>query len=416
MSTDGSSTGGTDTTGADTSGANTALFTRLARLRREERAPLEAVPAPVPLPDWFTARRVTRAVVADGEVHAAGRSAGAPERLVELSNARGVFAAREQVYACDHAHGDWSLAEVLAARAGELAWLAKDPRLAELDLARCVWLDIETTGLSGGAGTIPFLVALGTFEGDGFRLWQAFLRDPGEEAAALAEVAERVRAASGVVSFFGKSFDRHRLEDKMRIHGIEPPFAGRPHLDLYHPLRRLYRPRAGGGLDDARLKTFERALCGVEREDDLPGAMAPAAWFDFLHRRPHDLEGVFRHNRDDVLSLVTLAAHLGRTLHESRAGGEELPGPPAARAREVAKALVLAREPALSIPWFDRAAGRGDGRLPEDCARLLGRARRALRKLEKEKEEGPGRAGALSESEGDPRSQLQCGTDPRPLL
>ena len=318
-------------------------------------------------------------------------------------------------------HGRFALEEIGFADPRAIAWLARDPSLAAFDLSRALFLDTETSGLSGGAGTWVFLVGLGWFEAVGvdrprFRVWQGFLSEPAGESALLGEVARRIRSAGAVVSFFGKSFDRHRLEDKMRIHGIEPPFAGRPHLDLYHPLRRLYRPRAGGGLDDARLKTFERALCGVEREDDLPGAMAPAAWFDFLHRRPHDLEGVFRHNRDDVLSLVTLAAHLGRTLHESRAGGEELPGPPAARAREVAKALVLAREPALSIPWFDRAAGRGDGRLPEDCARLLGRARRALRKLEKEKEEGPGRAGALSESEGDPRSQLQCGTDPRPLL
>jgi uncharacterized protein YprB with RNaseH-like and TPR domain len=316
-------------------------------------------------------------------------------------------------------HGRFALEEIGSADPRAVAWLARDPSLAAFDLSRALFLDTETSGLSGGAGTWVFLVGLGSFEADGedrrrFRVWQGFLSEPAGESALLVEVARRIRSAGAVVSFFGKSFDRHRLEDKMRIHGIEPPFAGRPHLDLYPPLRRLYRPRAGGGLDDARLRTFESALCGVEREDDLPGAMAPAAWFDFLHGRPHDLEGVFRHNRDDVLSLVTLAAHLGRTLHESRAGGEELPGPPAVRAREVAKALVLAREPGLSLPWFDRAAGRGDGKLPEDCARLLVRARRALRKLEKE--EGPGRAGALSESEGDPRSQLQCGTDPRPLL
>jgi uncharacterized protein YprB with RNaseH-like and TPR domain len=261
------------------------------------------------------------------------------------------------------------------------AILTGDSSLAGLDLARALFLDTETSGLSGGAGTWVFLVGLGAFESTPstevrFTTWQGFLAEPAAERALLVEVADRIRGASAVVSFFGKSFDRHRLEDKMRLHGIEPPFAGRPHLDLYHPLRRLYRPRSGGGLDDGRLKTFERALCGVEREDDLHGSMAPAAWFDFLHGRPHDLEGVFRHNLDDVLSLVTLAAHLSRAFVETRSDGEPLSGSGACRARAIARSLVDAREPQEALLWFERALERAGGVLPKDCARPLERARK----------------------------------------
>jgi hypothetical protein len=162
----------------------------------------------------------------------------------------------------------------------------------------------------------------------------------------------------------------------MRIHGIAPPFAGRPHLDLYHPRRRLY----GGGFEDARLRTLERGLCGVEREDDLPGSRAPAAWFDFLHGRRSEIEGVFRHNRDDVLSLVTLAAHLARSLSETRADGSPLAGPPAARASGIAKALGVARDHAGALEWFTRAAERGAGPLTAVEERLR---RRALRELER---------------------------------
>ena len=43
-------------------------------------------------------------------------------------------------------------------------------------------------------------------------------------------------------------------------------------------------------------------------------AGGPAAWFDYLHGRPHRLEGVFQHNLDDVKSLVTLLAHVGREV------------------------------------------------------------------------------------------------------
>jgi len=306
------------------------------------------------------------------------RRATPPADLVP--EADGSVLARRTAFATAHRHGEWALGDAEGADARAFVILTGDPSLAAVDLSRALFLDTETSGLSGGAGTWVFLVGLGGFESQAadtrFAVWQGFLAEPAGERALLLAVADRIRAASAVVSFFGKSFDRHRLEDKMRLHGIEPPFRGRPHLDLYHPLRRLYRPRSGGGLDDGRLKTFERALCGVEREDDLHGSLAPAAWFDFLHGRSHDLEGVFRHNLDDVLSLVTLAAHLSRTLAETRAGGEPLSGSAACRARAIAKSLVEAREPREALLWFERAVERGGGVLPDDCARLFERARR----------------------------------------
>ena len=284
--------------------------------------------------------------------------------------------ARRTTIDADGAHGAWRLAEALGADPRDLPLLARDPALAGVDLERALYLDTETSGLSGGAGTWVFLVGLGSFRGGGFEVWQGFLAEPAEERELLAEVAARIRGASAIVSFFGKSFDRHRLEDKMRIHGIEPPFAGRPHLDLYHPLRRLYGP----ALQDGRLKTVERALCGVEREDDLDGSRAPAAWFDFLHGRAGEIEGVFRHNRDDVLSLVTLAAHLARTLAEARADGSPLAGCPVARARGVAKALALAGEHGPALGWFARAAERGGSPLLPAEERLLRRSQRGARK------------------------------------
>jgi len=326
------------------------------------------------IPEWLRAR-----FEADDEAapSSADRSIDPPADLTEHANERGTFAARLRTYASDHAHGEWELGEVLATPASVLAWLARDPALATLLPERAVYLDIETTGLSGGAGTIPFLVALGTFDGGQFHLWQAFLRDPSEEAAALAEIAERVRAASGVVSFFGKSFDRHRLEDKMRLHRIAPPFAAKPHLDLYHPLRRLYR----GAYLDGRLATFESELCGVAREHDLPGSQAPAAWFDFLAERPHRLEAVFRHNELDVLSLVTLAAHLACARSEQRRDGRALPGASRARARALAELHTKHREHAAALAWLEQALTRPGGDSDEDNGELWFRHAECLRKL-----------------------------------
>jgi uncharacterized protein YprB with RNaseH-like and TPR domain len=243
------------------------------------------------------------AVVATESTRPRGElSWGPPARLADS----GATTARTTLIPRDHAHGDARLERFLALDAAHLAALAKDERLAGCDLRRALFLDTETSGLSGGAGTYVWLVGLGRFldGADGrFELWQGFLAHPAKERELLAEAAARIAGASCLVTFFGKSFDRHRLEDKMRLFGVEPPFARVPHLDLYWPLRRAHR----GKWSDCRLKTLERELCGVQRVDDLPGSFAPAAWFDFLASRPHRLEGVFRHNADDILSLVALA-------------------------------------------------------------------------------------------------------------
>jgi uncharacterized protein YprB with RNaseH-like and TPR domain len=313
-----------------------SLRDRLRRLRREE-AGAQANPA------------------ATSEV---ATTLGAPTDLETGPGPAGEWLARSTWYGRDARHGDFALAEIDHARGADFELLTGDAALAEFDLERAIYLDTETTGLSGGAGTYVFMVGLGRFEeragSAGFDCWQGFLPGPEAEAALLAECAERIRASSGVVSFFGKSFDRHRLEDKMRLVGVEPPFAGLPHLDLYHPCRRLYREAYA----DGRLKTLERELCGVERQDDLPGALAPAAWFDFLAQRPHRLEGVFQHNRDDVLSLVTLAAHLGRARSESRFDGSALAGDGAARALGLSRSCAARGEREAALTWLERALER----------------------------------------------------------
>ena len=139
-----------------------------------------------------------------------------------------------------------------------------------------------------------------------------------------------------------------------------------------------------GAYRDQRLATFEGELCGVAREDDLPGSLAPAAWFDFLAERPHRLEAVFRHNELDVLSLVVLAAHLGHARSERRPDGSALPGAARARARAIAELHAARREHALALEWLERALTRGgsdEGELwfrHAECLRKLREHERAL--------------------------------------
>jgi len=330
------------------------LKDKLRRLRREPQAEGQPQLERAALPEWLRGRFARERPFVD---LSRARTTGDPAGLAVHDGPQGAFAARDTLQALESRHGRYALRETFAVEPGALELLTRGSLPRELDIEGAVFLDIETTGLAGGAGTQAFLVGLGWFEPDGFRVRQAFLRGPEDELAVLATCAERLRSARLLVSYFGKTFDRHRLEDKMRQHGVRPPFDALPHADLYWPARRLYR----AATSDARLATMERALCGFQREQDLSGAHAPGAWFDYLAGRAHLLEDVFRHNLHDVLSLAALLAHLGRAPIGARADGSELDGEAglaAARAVALAELYLERREPELALQCIALARAR----------------------------------------------------------
>jgi uncharacterized protein YprB with RNaseH-like and TPR domain len=243
------------------------------------------------------------------------RLVGPPREPVELpegeerENERGTFFVRTIRYPWDTAHGWFPLGSVADADWATLAAWAKDPAFGSASLERCLFLDTETTGLSGGAGTTVFLTGLGFADGDALVVEQVFLRSFAEEPAALAHVASRLDERPLQVTFVGKSFDRHRLRNRMVLHRIESAVMDPTHLDLYYLARRAY----GGVLPDCRLRTMEEQRLGLRRHDDLPGSEAPQAWIDWLQDRTGPVDRVLEHNRLDVLSLVTMLGLLGRT-------------------------------------------------------------------------------------------------------
>ncbi|MBN2490761.1 MAG: ribonuclease H-like domain-containing protein [Planctomycetes bacterium] len=203
----------------------------------------------------------------------------------------------------EHRHGTLPLGAVLAADTRALAPLAQDLGVAEFAAREIVFLDTETTSLGGGAGCLVFLVGLGRFAADRFVVEQHLLVRPPEERAFL----ERIRAAladfRGVATFFGRSFDRPRLEDRFAFHRMDTRLPARPHADLHTLARRLW----GAELPDCRLRTVEERILGFVRHDDLPGALCPEAYRAFLEGDDRWLAGVLEHNRNDILSLAVLA-------------------------------------------------------------------------------------------------------------
>jgi RNase_H superfamily len=167
-------------------------------------------------------------------------------------------------------------------------------------------LDTETTGLATAAGTLAFLIGLGWWDGDQFRQLQLLMPDQSDERALLAELAERIPADAWLVTYNGRGFDWPLLTTRFRMAGQGAPIhAG--HLDLLPLVRRVFRHR----MIDARLRTVEDSLLGIERHEDVEGWEIPGRYLDFLRGgSPLPLVAVARHNAQDVIALARLLAHV----------------------------------------------------------------------------------------------------------
>ncbi|MBN2514503.1 MAG: ribonuclease H-like domain-containing protein [Deltaproteobacteria bacterium] len=211
-------------------------------------------------------------------------------------------------------HGHRCIRELSTVDMASASLLANNPEIAACNFTEGLFLDTETTGLSGGTGTFAFLIGLGWFEGDSFITQQIFARDFSEERACLVFLKEVARNKRFLVTFNGKSFDVGLLTTRFIMNRISDPLSDLPHLDLLYPSRRML----GHRLDNSRLVTLEREVLGLRRRGDIPGSEIPQRYFDWLRRRDGRLMvDVVEHNRLDVISMATLTLHLAELLsHE----------------------------------------------------------------------------------------------------
>jgi uncharacterized protein YprB with RNaseH-like and TPR domain len=209
---------------------------------------------------------------------------------------------------------------------------------------KTIFIDLETTGLSGGAGTLAFLVGCGYFDLGAFQVRQFLLTSHAGERALLAAVADFFDEADLIVTYNGKTFDVPVMETRWMFHRMEMPLDGVPHFDMLHPARRLWKNRAADGYDDAgcRLSTLERTLFDVQRVGDVPGLEIPGRFFRFVRSGdPRPLEPVLEHNRIDLVSLAAVTARAARLTREGHQG-----------CRDCAEALALGNV-------FDKAGSFG---------------------------------------------------------
>ena len=173
-----------------------------------------------------------------------------------------------------------------------------------------VFLDLETTGLSGGAGTYAFLVGCGSFTDNGaFVVRQYLMTSPHDEPVMLQAIARELETAGALVSFNGKSFDAPVLETRYLFHRLAWAGAAVTHVDALHPARQFWGESAPKS--SCSLIALEAQVLGARRVGDVPGVEVPARYFRFIRTgdaRP--LVAVLEHNRLDLLSLAGLTARL----------------------------------------------------------------------------------------------------------
>jgi uncharacterized protein len=213
------------------------------------------------------------------------------------------FRVVENHYHLDTRYGKTRLTAGLEITGQVLSLLGRDRGFLDLDLNSALFLDLETTGLSGGAGTVPFLIGAGFYREGKFHILQFFLEDLAAEPAMIHDFAVFLAgmAFRSVVSYNGKGFDLPLLESRFIMHRETLALNGLPHLDFLFPARTLWSHKQ----ENCRLCQLARDILEVEREEDIPSAEIPWRYFEYLRTRDFSLiEPVLYHNQEDLLSLL----------------------------------------------------------------------------------------------------------------
>jgi uncharacterized protein YprB with RNaseH-like and TPR domain len=222
------------------------------------------------------------------------------------------------VFSSDHIYpADYQQGKAKIKPGKTISRLAKWAKLKAINLDDYddfVFIDTETTGLSGGTGTMAFMVGVARFVEGKLVLEQFFLQNPAEEGALLTALNSFCGEMKAIVSYNGKAFDIPILNTRFVLNGMSSPFEELPHFDLLPITRRVWKAR----LAQCNLGNIEHHILGLDRDpDEVPGFMVPEIYMDYLHSGDATpLEGIFKHNENDVVSLAALFSTLNDLLED----------------------------------------------------------------------------------------------------
>ena len=206
--------------------------------------------------------------------------------------------------------------------------------------ARLAFFDIETTGLAGGTGTYVVLAGLGSYE-DGALPHAPVLprRHRRTSVRCSPMLADDLARFDGLVTYNGRAFDVPFVETRMTLArlrvAVRRPRALRPAAPRAAPV-----PAPHARLPAGRRRAPPPPHRAAGRR---PGLADPVAVLRLRARRAGvaPLRAVFRHNAEDVLSLVGVLARARRAC---------------------SSATTLDPEDAVAVArWWEQRGRRGAG-------------------------------------------------------
>lgn len=217
-----------------------------------------------------------------------------------------------QSYPLPYPHGEVLIED--SAPLGMIGEWAKTPQISALTLSDVVFIDTETSGLVGGTGSFAFMAGIGLYKEKRFEVHQIFLPEPVDEFAFLEEIHRILSPFPVIVTFNGKSFDLPLLQTRFILNRMQTIPEEKNHIDLLHLARRFWRER----LESCSLSELEKQILHVQREEqEVPGYLIPEIYFRYLKTKDFSLlNGVFYHNRVDILSLAALFQFMSRVLSQ----------------------------------------------------------------------------------------------------
>jgi uncharacterized protein YprB with RNaseH-like and TPR domain len=273
----------------------------------------------------------------------------------------------QETFPPDFRYGEMTLTDILNIPTYPAHLLSRNEQLKELDLQKTLFLDTETTGLTGGTGTMAFLIGVGFFQGEEFQVQQFFMRDYSEEKAALSIFKQLLESFQFLITFNGRHYDIPLLETRFILSRTASKIREMPNFDLLFPSRKIWK----GAYENCRLVTLESRLLGMERVDDIPSEFIPTLYFDYLRTGDgQKIHRVFYHNQMDILSMVGLTGRIHLVYHD----------PNAAQPRKGVEHFALGRlfwdhgDFGKAVPCFETAMKRCDEDLAWDVMKWLSMA------------------------------------------
>jgi uncharacterized protein len=228
-------------------------------------------------------------------------------------NESGKFFIIEKKYPLEHIYGGYKIGHLTEVDLTDMGTvlLSRTENRPHVRLSDMLFLDTETTGLSGGVGTVAFLIGTGFFEENYFVLRQYFMRDYDEELAMLQELNRQLAGYKVLVTFNGKAFDWNLISSRFAFNRIRSTMKEPLHMDLLYPSRKIWKLK----LESCKLTRLEESILNEYRVDDVPGALIPSIYFKYLEDRDcTEIKKVITHNELDILTMLSLMGKIHSML------------------------------------------------------------------------------------------------------